>query len=57
MVSKLRGISGPFTNYIATIELISNERCFGILFDFMSMKIKVTICHEDIEEVTKITPK
>jgi transcriptional antiterminator RfaH len=47
----VRAVSGPFMDYVATIETISNQTRLGILFDFMGQKTRAVIKSSDIEKV------
>lgn len=51
----IRAISGPFADYIATIETISNETRLGILFDILGQKKRAIINANDIEKVANST--
>lgn len=50
---QVRAVSGPFADYVATIETISNETRLGILFDFMGQKTRAVIHSSHIEKVEK----
>jgi transcriptional antiterminator RfaH len=50
---QVRAVSGPFAEYIATIETISNETRLGILFDVLGQKKRAVIQVSDIEKIEK----
>ncbi len=50
---QVRAVSGPFADYIATIEDISNETRLGILFDVLGQKKRAVIHVSDIEKIEK----
>jgi len=49
----VRAVSGPFAEYIATIETISNETRLSILFDVLGQKKRAIIHTSDIEKIEK----
>jgi len=49
----IRAVSGPFADYLATIETIPNEKRLGILFEFMGQKKRAIIHINDIEKISK----
>jgi len=48
---KVRIVSGPFADYVATIESIPTQTRLGIIFDFMSQKTKAKIFTSEIEKI------
>ena len=48
---QVRAVSGPFAEYLATIETISNETRLGILFDCMGQKTRAVINSSNIEKI------
>lgn len=48
---KVRAISGPFAEYIATIETIPSQTRLGILFDFMGQKTRANIAIDQVEKI------
>lgn len=48
---KVRAVSGPFADYIATIEAIPSQTRLAILFDFMGQKTRANISVDQVEKV------
>ena len=48
---QIRIISGPFAEYVATIETVSNETRLGILFDILGQKKRAVINALNIEKL------
>lgn len=49
----VRIISGPFADYVATVETISSETRLSILFDIMGQKKRAKINRVNIEKLDK----
>lgn len=44
-------ISGPFADFVATIETMPSQTRLGLLFEFLGQKTPVQIGHENVERV------